>query len=76
MIKEVIYRLITRTLAIQFKDTFAKHFNSHQFGVVTSSGCKIMVHGVKVMLDLHLDWVVLYVDVQNDFNLVFQINVF
>jgi hypothetical protein len=35
------------------------------------SGCEIMVHGVKIMLDLHPEWVVvLQVDVQNIFNLV------
>jgi hypothetical protein len=28
-IEKVIYQLITRTLAIQFKDIFAKHFNPH-----------------------------------------------
>jgi hypothetical protein len=71
VIGEVIYQLVTPTLAIQFKDTFAKHFNPHLFGVVMLGGCKTMVHGVKVMLDLHLDLVVLYVDVRNDFNLVF-----
>jgi hypothetical protein len=28
-IGELIYWLVVRTLAIQFKNTFAKHFNSH-----------------------------------------------
>jgi hypothetical protein len=57
---------------IQFKDTFVEHFNPHQFGVATLGGCEIMVHGVKIMLDLHLKWVVLWVDVRNTFNLVFE----
>jgi len=51
------------TLVIQFKDTFAKHFIPHQFGVAMSSKCKTMVHGVRVVLDLHSKWVVLQVDV-------------
>jgi hypothetical protein len=59
MIKKVIYYLVAYTLIIQFKDTFAKHFSPHQFGVVMSSRCKTMVHGVKVVLDLHSEWVVL-----------------
>jgi hypothetical protein len=58
-IGEVIYQLIAHTLAIQFKNTFAEHFSPHQFGVAMLGGCEIMVHGVRVMLDLHLEWVVL-----------------
>jgi hypothetical protein len=55
MIGKVIYRLVTHKLVIQCKDTFAEHFNPHQFGAVTLGKCKIMVHEAKVMLDLHLD---------------------
>ncbi len=61
MIREVIYQLITHTLAIQFKDTFVEDFNPHQFGVATLGGSEMVVHGVKVMLDLHPKWVVLQV---------------
>jgi len=63
MIGKVIYRLVAYTLVIEFKDTFANHFNLHQFGVAMSSKCKTMVHGVRIVLDLHLEWVVLHVDV-------------
>jgi hypothetical protein len=31
MIRELIYQLVTHTLAIQFKDTFAKHFSPYQW---------------------------------------------
>jgi hypothetical protein len=58
-IGKVIYQLVAHTLTIRFKDTFAKHFSPHQFGVATLSMCEIVVHGLKVMLDLHLKWVVL-----------------
>jgi hypothetical protein len=37
------YRLITHILAIQFKDTLTKHFNPHQFGVMTRGGCEIVI---------------------------------
>jgi hypothetical protein len=40
-----------------------EHFNPHQFGVRTRGGCETMVHNIQVMLDLHLDLVVLQVDV-------------
>jgi hypothetical protein len=59
MIGKVIYHLIAYTLIIQFKVTFAKHFSPHQFGVVMLNMCKTMVHGVRVVLDLHSKWVVL-----------------
>jgi hypothetical protein len=35
-----------------------------------------MVHGVKAMLDIHLKWVVLYVDVWNVFNSISQVAIF
>jgi hypothetical protein len=38
--------------------------------------CETMVHVVKYMLDLHLKWVVLQMDVQNTFNLITQIAIF
>jgi len=52
------YRLIARTLFILFRDTFAKHFTPHQFGVATRGRCETMVHSVQVMIDLHPYWVV------------------
>jgi hypothetical protein len=57
MIGKVICYLVAYTLVIQFKDTFAKHFSPHQFGVAMSSKCKTIVHGV--VLDLHSEWLVL-----------------
>jgi hypothetical protein len=38
--------------------------------------CKTMVHGVRPMLDLHSEWVVLKVDIQNTFNSIFQTTIF
>ncbi len=55
MIGKVIYHLVACTLAIQFRDIFTEHFSPHQFGVVTCGGCEIVVHGVQVTLNLHLD---------------------
>jgi hypothetical protein len=65
-------QLIAHTLIIQFKDTFAEHFSPHWFGVATLGMCETMVHGVRPILNLHLEWVVLQVDVQNIFNSIFQ----
>ncbi len=35
-----------------------------------------MVYGVRITLDLHPEWVVLHVDVQNAYNLVSQATIF
>jgi hypothetical protein len=76
MIGEVTYRLIAYTPVIRFKDIFVEHFNLHQFGVMIHDGCEKMVHGIQTMLNLHLDWVVLKVDVYNAFNLMSWSNIF
>jgi hypothetical protein len=68
VINDVTYHLVVHTLVIQCKDTFLEHFNLHQFGVTTCGRCEIMVHGVRMMLNLHPNWVVLEVDVHNSFN--------
>jgi hypothetical protein len=39
-------------------------------------GCEIVVHGILMMLDLHLNWVVIYVDVCNTFNLMSWLTIF
>jgi hypothetical protein len=76
MISEVTYCLIAHTLVIQFRDIFAEHFNFHEFGVATHDGCEKMVHGIQTILNLHLDWVVLKVDVYNTFNLMSWLDIF
>ncbi len=59
VINEVTYCLVARTLAIQFKGTLVKHFSLYQVGVVTHGECETVVHGIQMMLDLHLNGVVL-----------------
>jgi hypothetical protein len=44
--------------------------------VATLGGCEIVVYGVRAMLDLHPEWVVLHVDVRNMFNSTFQTTIF
>ncbi len=50
-----LYHLVAHTLTFQFRDTFNEHFSPHYFGVTIRGGCEIVVHGVQMMLDLHLD---------------------
>jgi hypothetical protein len=53
MISEVTYRSVARTSATQFWETIVEHFNPHQFGVVICDRCETLVHGVRMVLDLH-----------------------
>jgi hypothetical protein len=57
-IGKVIYWLITCTLVILIKDTFVDHVLIHT-NLGWQCWVKTMVHGVRVMLDLHPKWVVL-----------------
>jgi hypothetical protein len=38
------------------------------FGVVVRGKYEVVVHNIQASLDVHLDWVVLQVDVENTFN--------
>jgi hypothetical protein len=42
----------------------------HQFGVAIKGRCEAVVHGIWVILNIHLNWVVLHVDVANAFNTI------
>ncbi len=59
----MIYWLVACTFAFQFKDAFAKDFSPQQFGAAPQGGCEMVVHEVCVMLDLHIDWVVLQMNI-------------
>jgi hypothetical protein len=73
-IGKVIYHLVAYTLVIW--DIFMKRFSPHQFGVATCGKCETMVCGIQAMLHLHLDWVVLEMDVHNAFNSMSQSTIF
>ncbi len=59
-----------RILCLQFCNAFTTHFSPHQFRVAIKGGCEAIIHDISCTLDLHLDWVVLQLDMANAFNLV------
>jgi hypothetical protein len=73
---EVLYRPVNKTLRLEFCDTFFVHLSPHQFGVVVKGGCKVVIHNVRVDLDVHLDWVVLSMDVVNALNTILKRSIF
>jgi hypothetical protein len=55
---------------MHFHNVFSSHMSSHQLSMVIKDGCETMVHGIQSALDLHLDWVMLQVDIMNTFNTI------
>jgi hypothetical protein len=53
---------------MQFCDVFTFHLSPYQFWVVVKRGCEVMVHGIRITLYAHFDWVVLQVDIANASN--------
>jgi hypothetical protein len=69
---ETLYPLTNHALCFQFHEAFVTHFSPHQFRVATKGGCEAIIHNIKCTLDLHLDWVVLQLDIANAFNSVLK----
>jgi hypothetical protein len=67
VVHEVIYWLVNRALCLYFCDVFFIHLSPHQFGVAIKGGCEMVVYDVWVILDIHLNQVVIHVDVANIF---------
>jgi hypothetical protein len=65
---KVFYQLVNNTLCFQLHDVFSSHMSPRQFGMAARGKCEVVVHDIRVALDVHLDWVVLQVDVANTFN--------
>ncbi len=63
---------MSRTFCFQFHNAFAVHLSPHQFGVAIKGAYEVVVHKIWASLNVHLDWVVLQVDIVNAFNNVFH----
>ncbi|KAL2614144.1 hypothetical protein R1flu_025836 [Riccia fluitans] len=70
VVGEVLYLLVARTLGFQCREALVDHFSHLQFDVATCGGCETIIHGLRATLDLHPNWIVLQVDIQNAFNIV------
>ncbi len=60
--------MVNRTLYFEFRDV--THLTPHKFGVAIKGGCEAMVHNMRTNLNIHLDWVVLQIDITNAFNII------
>ncbi|KAG6555109.1 hypothetical protein Mapa_003144 [Marchantia paleacea] len=64
------------TSSIQHFSHFQEHLCSHQFGVTTTRGYEAVSLGTRALLDIHPDWIILQVDVENAFNNVSRASIF
>jgi hypothetical protein len=65
---EVLCELVNKALCFQLWDAFFFHLLLYQFGVAIRGICEVVVHNNQVALNVHLDWVVVQVDMVNIFN--------
>jgi hypothetical protein len=76
IVSEVFLWLISHFIVLQHGGPFQKHLSPHQFGVSTPKGYEAIPFNIQALFDLHPDWVVIQINVNNIFNSVFQIVIF
>jgi hypothetical protein len=62
-IGEMFLQLISWFIILQLWGSFQEHLSPHQFGVSTPKGCETILFGIKTLLDLHPNWIVMQIDV-------------
>ncbi len=67
-IDEMFLQLINCSIVIQLRGPFQEHLSPHQFGVLTFGNYEAIPFGIRTLLDLHPDWVMMQVDIKNAFN--------
>eukprot|EP00973_Karenia_brevis_P036316 5008643-Karenia_brevis.AAC.1 len=65
---ECIRRAINSALMADMKPCFAQHFWPQQAAVGTPSGISLVIFGVRSLLELHPNWVVVRLDIRNAYN--------
>ncbi len=75
-IGKVFLRFDSRSIVLQLRGLFHEHLSPHKFRVLTFGGCEAIPFGIRTLFDLHLDWVVMQVDVKDAFKNIFQIAIF
>ena len=75
-IAEVLQRLVSRSIALQMRDAFQQFFSPLQFAVSTPGGCESIVAGIRALLDVDPELLVMQVDLANAFNEVDRTAIF
>jgi hypothetical protein len=73
---KVFFRFISCSIVLQLQRLFQKHLSPHQFGISTLGACETILFGIRALFNLHLDWILMQVDVETVFNSVSRIVIF
>jgi hypothetical protein len=76
IVGKVFLWLISHSIILQLWRPFHEHLSPHQFGVSTPGGCEAILFSIWAILDLHPDWAMMQVDVENVFNKVSWTTIF
>jgi len=69
--KQGVFLFISCSIVLQLQGSLQKHLSPHQFGVSNLGGYETIFFGIITLLNLHLDWILMQVDVEYVFNSVF-----
>jgi len=64
VVAKVFLWLIRNSIVLHFRSLFKEHLSPHQFGISTFKGCETIPFGIKILLDLHLAWIMMQVNVK------------
>ncbi len=67
---------ISHSIILRLWRLFQKRISPHQFGVLTLGGYEAILFGIWTLFELHPNWVVMQVTIQNTFNRVFWVVIF
>ncbi len=73
---KVFLRLISCSIVLHLRGSIQEHLSPHQFGVLTFGGYETIHFGIRTLFDLHINWVVMQIDIENAFNNIFQAVIF
>jgi len=71
--QEVDFRAIGTTVADASAEALSFHLAPQQLGVAVSGGIEVMVHGFRILLELHRDFVVIKIDLRNGYNAISRV---
>ncbi len=61
---------MSKTFWLMFCDAFSYHLSPDQFEVAIKGSYEVVMHDTQTILNVHLYWVVLQVDIVNVFNII------
>ena len=65
---ECLVRAIHSSLVSQFKPAFAEYLWPQKVAVGVPAGLSAMIYGLRLMMEVHPDWVLVKLDIRNAFN--------